>query len=81
MSSNECNILIENYNESYKNNWEQTRYIAYIVAATQNDKIKKPQDLLKFSWEIENELSKEKITKEEIIQREKEMLEWLSRQK
>jgi hypothetical protein len=39
--------------EQFKNGWEQTRFVAYIVAKTVDSKkqIKKPADLLPFSWD------------------------------
>jgi len=77
MDADECSAIIEAYNESYKNQWEQTRYVAYIVAATTSDKIKQPQDLMKFSWEFEDD--NRTISKEERIIREKEMLDWLNK--
>ncbi|MZQ50427.1 MAG: hypothetical protein GT598_15625 [Bacteroidales bacterium] len=79
MCSAECDAIIQGYNENYKNGWEQTRYIAYVIAATNSDKIKSPKDLLSFTWEIEEE--KEIITKEERLKREQEMLDWLAKQK
>jgi hypothetical protein len=79
MCSAECDAIIQSFNENYKNSWEQTRYIAYIIAATNTDKIKSPKDLLLFTWEVEEE--KEIITKEERLKREQEMLDWLANQK
>lgn len=76
MSMDECNAIIESYNEQYKNGWEQTRYIAFINAALYNDKIKKPSDLMKFDWDDED--NNPIISREERIKREQEMLEWLN---
>ncbi len=79
MDAAECNAIIDAYNENYKNGWEQTRYVAYIIAAVNSDKIKSPKDLLLFSWEVEEQ--PEIITKEERLRREQEMLDWLAKQK
>lgn len=38
--------------EALRLSWEQTRYIAFCVVATQTDKIKTPQDLLPFTWDV-----------------------------
>ena len=74
MSSNECSAVIDSYNQTYKNLWEQTRYIAFINAAVMSNKIKKPTDLLKFEWDIEDI----PISKEERIRMEQEMIDMFS---
>jgi hypothetical protein len=76
MSASEVDAIITAYNNTYKNTWEQFRYVAFINAAVNSDKINKPQDLLKFSWEADE---KPALTKEEKLKLEKEMLEWLSK--
>jgi len=68
----ECNSLLDAYNERYKDTWEQTRYISFVFAAAQNEKIKKPTDVLKFEWDKEEE--QVKMTLEERRRREEEML-------
>jgi len=74
MSTKEVTALYESQYEEFKNGWEQTRYISFIMAA-QGGKIKKPTDLLKFAWD--NETKKEEVlSKEERIIREREMIEW-----
>jgi len=39
--------------EQFKNQWEQTRYVAFIVAKTvdQRKQIRRPSDLLPFDWD------------------------------
>jgi hypothetical protein len=53
-------VTERNYKE-YQNGWEQTRWLAYINAASQGAKVKKPQDLIKFSWEETSTVSKESV--------------------
>ena len=63
----ELDVLTENLQLSYRQSWEQTRQISYIVAQTQSSKKLKPTDIMKFSWDGETKKSdKTGITKEEI---------------
>lgn len=39
---------------SYKDNWEQSRLIAYMIAQTNSTKRLKLTDILKFQWEKED---------------------------
>lgn len=57
------------YFEQFKNGWEQTRFIAFVVAKTVDSKrkIKKPADLLPFSWDAKVKKRK-KLTADEIAQ-------------
>jgi hypothetical protein len=62
-------ILTEKFNKTNKENWEQTRFISYIIAQTQAYKKKyKLTDIIQFPWDKE----KTNIpvhTKEEIAER------------
>jgi hypothetical protein len=72
MGSREVDALLNNYNVEYKTRWEQVRWLGYINAALVNEKIKKPQDVLKFKWDIEE---KEKAyTKEELVQEQYKLI-------
>lgn len=51
MTAEQVLVVTERQYKDYQNTWEQTRWLAYINAASQGAKIKKPQDLMKFSWE------------------------------
>jgi len=57
---------IEAHTETFKNGWEQTRFIAYVMAKTVDSKkrIRKPADLLPFPWDAPTKKFK-KITAEE----------------
>lgn len=39
--------------ETFKDTWEQTRFVAYVMAKTvdSKNKIKRPSDLLPFEWD------------------------------
>ena len=66
MDGNEVDGLLKNYNKEYQNKWEQVRWLGYVTVAVTNDKIKKPEDLLKFKWD---KVEKEKVyTQEEKIE-------------
>lgn len=46
--------MTEKFNKENKESWEQTRFIAYIFAQTQNYKKKyKITDIIKFAWDDE----------------------------
>lgn len=56
----------EAYTEQYRNGWEQTRFLAYVVAKTVDSKkkIRKPSDLLPLPWDAPAKKFK-KLTAEE----------------
>jgi len=76
MTGIELKSVLHHFNENYKNTWEQVRYIAYVTAAISSDKIKKPQDLIKFDWE---KIPETKITPEERMRREQEFLSYFQK--
>lgn len=67
---NEANAIIDCVSLNERSAWEKTRWLAYIQALTSGAKLKNPQDLTKFSWEInemEKEETKDSRTKEEVL--------------
>ena len=51
----ELDILTDKFNKENRESWEQTRFIAYIIAQTQAYKKKyKMTDIIKFPWDDEN---------------------------
>ena len=52
MSTYEAGLLIDAFNREYKEGWERQRWTAYITAASSGAKLKKPSDLMTFSWEL-----------------------------
>ena len=60
----EINALMKyNYLNS-KENWEQTRLVAYLIAQVNSKKHLELSDIIKFKWDDE-EIEKEIVTKEE----------------
>jgi len=57
----ELDIYIKKYNQLERSNWEQTRFIAYIIAQCNSKKKLKPDDILKFDWDIDNNKSNDDI--------------------
>jgi len=47
----EVNALLNQYFENYKNGWEQTRFISYIIASCNSTKELKVTDIIEFSWD------------------------------
>lgn len=70
MSYEDGLVLINEIDSKYKTAWEQTRWLAYVNASAMGAKLKRPTDLVKFSWEIENNVkvidnrSNQEITQE-----------------
>ena len=61
LSLKEANSIVEDVNNRYKANWEQTRFVSYINCLLQGSKLKSPKDLILFDWEKED---KEVITED-----------------
>jgi hypothetical protein len=53
MSWDEVNAVLDANFSRYKDSWEQTRWIGYINACVAGSSVKKPTDLITFSWEQE----------------------------
>lgn len=62
----EVDAVIHQYNKTYQNGWEQTRFIAYITALSSGQKLKSPREILTFSWEEDTTEIKEKPSREQI---------------
>jgi len=75
----EAEALVEQSNRAYKDNWERTRFIGYVTALSNGAKLKKPSDLITFSWEKQREAKPVKPSKEKLAQMTKEMTESLQR--
>ncbi len=81
MSTYEAGLLIDAHNESieefnieYKDKWIAIRWLGYVVAASNGvEKIKSPEDLMKFNWEKQEAVTI-KYTQEEIKAIQERML-------
>lgn len=51
MTFEELDLVLEKYNEDYKNSWNQTRFISFWCGNVDYKKCKQPKDLITFSWE------------------------------
>jgi hypothetical protein len=74
MSVTEVEAILEGTYEQYKERWELARFSAYIRALTAGSKIKSPKELIKFEWDEKDE--EKVITKEEVEEARKTMLQW-----
>lgn len=75
----EIRALLKYEYYSHKDDWEQSRMIAYMIAQTNSKKKLTFQDITKFYWEDEEEKHDTSITKEDIDRlkiRAKEIMEW-----
>lgn len=65
MSIFEVDALMMQYNRDYQNRWEQIRFISYITALSNGQKLKTPKDLISFNWE-EDTVIKTKPNKHQV---------------
>ena len=75
----EIRALLKYEYYSHKDDWEQSRMIAYMIAQTNSKKKLTFQDITKFYWEDEEEKHDTSITKEDIERlkiRAKQIMEW-----
>lgn len=75
----EINAALKFSHLSYKDNWEQARLIAYMVAQVNSKKKLKFTDIVEFPWEAENEEINTEITKEDIDRLNKMAQEYLKK--
>ena len=64
-------MILENQYDEYKNQWEMTRSVVYIVALANSTKKLKPTDVLSFPWDRKTE----KIDWNEFNRAKEQMLE------
>lgn len=68
MQMYELNEILKNYQYHFRNEFEQTRIISYVIAQSNSTKKLKSTDVLKFEWDntyIED-TDKKQLTKEDI---------------
>ena len=68
MKMYELNEILKNYQYHFRNEYEQTRILSYIIAQSNSSKKLKPSDVLKFEWdnqEVET-IETKQLTKEDI---------------
>ena len=51
MKPYELSIICNSLHLRFKDSWEQSRLIAYLIAQTNSKKRLKPSDIIKFPWE------------------------------
>lgn len=73
----EINSLMAHSYYRYKESWEQSRLISFLIAQTHSTKKLKLEDIIKFEWEKDTTPDAQKITKEDIerLTKEAEALE------
>ncbi len=63
----EINALLKYSYYKYKDGWEQSRLIAYMIAQTNSTQKLTVDDIMHFYWEEERKEEQKPITKEDII--------------
>lgn len=68
MQMYELNEILKNYQYHFRNEFEQTRIISYVIAQSNSTKKLKSTDVLKFEWDNTdiNDTEKKQFTKEDI---------------
>lgn len=62
----ELDAILSSFNLSFKQRWEQTRMIGYIIAQCNSSKNLQPTDIIKFSWDSDTNEEHDKITGSDI---------------
>lgn len=75
----EINAALKYAYYSYKDNWEQARLIAYMIAQTNSKKKLSFEDIVKFNWETEDETTETSITKQDIERLDKAAKAYLNK--
>lgn len=78
MKPYELSIICDSLHLRTKDNWEQARLVAYIMAQVNTQKKLKPADIIRFAWEKEKEVDTKPLSIDEVerikamaLQREK----------
>ncbi len=66
MQTYEVTALIEHRNHKHRERWEQTRFLAYIIAQCNSKKRLKLEDILKFDWDGKSGGTDEAPTKKDV---------------
>ena len=61
----ELEVILDNLQLRHKQNWEQTRLLAYIIAQSNSTKKINITDVVKFSWDVENDKTIDIMTDED----------------
>lgn len=70
------NALLEQYGNEYQELMNFKRWQTFMVLQPHTNKLKKPEDILKFTWDNKE---KEKISKAEIENRKRNLLKLISK--
>lgn len=74
MTDKEVAALINKCNEEYRNEWERTRWLGYIIAISNGAKLNSPTDLVKFDWDTKTLAKIDNRTTKEIEAIKREMI-------
>lgn len=83
MQMYEVKTLLKYSYFSSKNNWEQARFIAYIIAASNSTKKIEMKDLIEFPWESEKPINESpaEITKQDFERLKQKAEQYLKNKK
>lgn len=71
----ELDILLNSLQLSFRQYWEQTRFISYVISQCNSKKKLKPTDIIKFEWdnELKNTAKTNTVTSEDISRLKEKM--------
>jgi hypothetical protein len=78
MSFDEINELIKVKEKQKQKEWERERWNWFYILISQGSKAEKPEDIIKFPWEIKE--PKKPLTKAQVEKRAKQAKKWLNNQ-
>lgn len=62
MQQYEIPVLLSNINKRYRESWEQTRFISYIIAQSNSSKKLKLTDIMSFPWDKSSERKVKRVS-------------------
>lgn len=79
----EINAIMKNQHYAISEDWEQTRFISYLIAQTNSKKKLKLDDIMKFYWQENQNDEVQEVKKEDVnrLQRKAEYIQNLLKQK
>ena len=73
MDERETASILKIYNETYREEMEERRWLAYVIAQSSTGSYKSPKDLRKFPWD-EDIKEEQKIDESELERRKQHLL-------
>lgn len=74
----EINVILKSIHLSYKEGWEQTRMMSYVIAQSNSTKKIRPTDLILFPWDrTDTESGETSISTEDVVRLKKKAKQYI----